>query len=86
MQVDSKPEELDAIDRDLMQMMIEREALKKETDAASKDRLAKLEKEIADLDERSKALTGSEKPPPGRHCVRVVVSGLCGSTASYRAV
>ena len=44
MQVDSKPEELDAIDRDLMQMMIEREALKKETDAASKDRLARLEK------------------------------------------
>ncbi len=57
MQVDSKPEELDAIDRDLMQMMIEREALKKETDAASKDRLAKLEKLIADLEERSKALT-----------------------------
>lgn len=57
MQVDSKPEELDAIDRDLMQMMIEREALKKETDAASKDRLARLEKEIADLEEKSKALT-----------------------------
>jgi ATP-dependent Clp protease ATP-binding subunit ClpB len=57
MQVDSKPEELDAIDRDLMQMMIEREALKKETDTASKDRLAKLEKSIADLDEKSKSLT-----------------------------
>ncbi len=57
MQVDSKPEELDAIDRDLMQLMIEREALKKETDAASKDRLARLEKEIASLEEQSKALT-----------------------------
>jgi ATP-dependent Clp protease ATP-binding subunit ClpB len=57
MQVDSKPEELDAIDRDLMQMKIEREALKKETDAASKDRLAKLEKSIADLEEKSKSLT-----------------------------
>jgi len=57
MQVDSKPEELDAIDRDLMQMMIEREALKKETDAASKDRLGRLEKDIADLEEKSKALT-----------------------------
>ena len=57
MQVDSKPEELDAIDRDLMQMMIEREALKKETDAASKDRLANLEKSIAGLDEKSKALS-----------------------------
>jgi ATP-dependent Clp protease ATP-binding subunit ClpB len=57
MQVDSKPEELDAIDRDLMQMMIEREALKKETDTASKDRLGRLEKSIAELDEKSKAMT-----------------------------
>ncbi|MGL4397271.1 MAG: ATP-dependent chaperone ClpB [Hyphomicrobium sp.] len=57
MQVDSKPEELDAIDRDLMQLMIEREALRKETDVASKDRLANLEKSIADLEESSKALT-----------------------------
>ena len=57
MQVDSKPEELDAIDRDLMQMKIEREALKKETDAASKDRLARLEKSISELEERSRALT-----------------------------
>ncbi len=57
MQIDSKPEELDTIDRDLMQVMIEREALRKETDAASKDRLAKLEKTIAELEEQSKALT-----------------------------
>jgi len=57
MQVDSKPEELDTIDRDLMQMMIEREALRKETDVASKDRLAKLEKSIADLKEKSESLT-----------------------------
>jgi len=57
MEIDSKPEELDAIDRDLMQMKIEREALKKESDAASKDRLAKLEKSIADLEEKSKELT-----------------------------
>ena len=68
MQVDSKPEELDAIDRDLMQMMIEREALKKETDSASKDRLARLEKSIADLEEKSKAMTArweSEKQKLG---------------------
>ncbi|HMN39184.1 MAG TPA: ATP-dependent chaperone ClpB [Hyphomicrobium sp.] len=68
MQVDSKPEELDAIDRDLMQMMIEREALKKETDAASKDRLERLEKSIADLEEQSKELTArwqSEKEKLG---------------------
>ena len=57
MQVDSKPEELDAIDRDLMQMKIEREALKAETDAASKDRLKRLEKSIADLEKTSNDLT-----------------------------
>jgi len=57
MQIDSKPEALDAIDRDLMQMKIEREALRKESDTASKDRLDKLEKQIADLEEESKVLT-----------------------------
>ena len=57
MQVDSKPEELDELDRRTIQLKIEREALKKESDAASRDRLAKLEKEIADLDEKSRALT-----------------------------
>ena len=57
MQVNSKPEELDAIDRDLMQLMIEREALKKENDAASKDRLASIEKLIAELEEKSRILT-----------------------------
>jgi ATP-dependent Clp protease ATP-binding subunit ClpB len=68
MQVDSKPEELDAIDRDLMQMMIEREALKKETDTASKDRLGRLEKSIAELEEKSQAMTArweSEKQKLG---------------------
>jgi ATP-dependent Clp protease ATP-binding subunit ClpB len=57
MQVDSKPEELDEIDRRIMQLRIEREALNKETDAASRDRLVKLEKELADLDERSQGMT-----------------------------
>jgi len=57
MEIDSKPEELDAIDRDLMQMKIEREALRKENDAASKDRLARLDKSIAELEEKSKDLT-----------------------------
>ncbi|MEZ5909898.1 MAG: ATP-dependent chaperone ClpB [Hyphomicrobiaceae bacterium] len=57
MQVDSKPEELDEVDRRAMQLKIEREALKKEQDSASKDRLARLEKEIAELDERSQSLT-----------------------------
>ena len=57
MQVDSKPEELDEIDRRAIQLKIEREALKKETDTASKDRLLKLEKELADLEERSDSIT-----------------------------
>jgi ATP-dependent Clp protease ATP-binding subunit ClpB len=57
MQVDSKPEELDAIDRDLTRLKIEREALKKEEDPASRERLAKLEKEVAELEEKSRAMT-----------------------------
>jgi len=57
MAVDSKPEELDAIDRELLQKQIEAEALKKEDDAASKDRLAKLEKDLAELQEKSSEMT-----------------------------
>ena len=57
MQVDSKPEELDELDRRIIQLKIEREALKKETDEASRDRLEKLEKELSDLEEESAALT-----------------------------
>jgi len=57
MEVDSKPEELDALDREILQKQIEAEALKKEDDAASKDRLAKLEKELADLQDRSSEMT-----------------------------
>ncbi|MEN0074530.1 MAG: ATP-dependent chaperone ClpB [Paracraurococcus sp.] len=57
MQVDSKPEELDELDRRLMMLKIEREALKKEKDAASRDRLQRLEKELADLEERSREMT-----------------------------
>jgi ATP-dependent Clp protease ATP-binding subunit ClpB len=57
MQVDSKPEALDEIDRRLIQLKIEREALKKETDAASRERLTRIDRDIADLDEKSRALT-----------------------------
>jgi ATP-dependent Clp protease ATP-binding subunit ClpB len=53
MQVDSKPEALDEVDRKLMQIKIEREALKRETDKASRDRLAKLEDEIGELQSES---------------------------------
>jgi ATP-dependent Clp protease ATP-binding subunit ClpB len=57
MEVDSKPEELDQIDRQILQLQIEAEALKKEDDAASKDRLQRLESELADLLDRSKEMS-----------------------------
>jgi ATP-dependent Clp protease ATP-binding subunit ClpB len=56
MEIDSKPAELDEVDRRIMQLEIEREALKKEKDKASKEQLQKLEKELADLQEQSGAL------------------------------
>jgi ATP-dependent Clp protease ATP-binding subunit ClpB len=61
MQVDSKPEELDELDRRIMQLKIEQEALKKETDTASRDRLKKLAGELAELQEKSDALTARWK-------------------------
>ncbi len=57
MAVDSKPEALDELDRRLMQLKIEREALRKESDPASRDRLERLEREVAELEERSDAMT-----------------------------
>ncbi len=69
MEIDSKPAELDAVDRDIMQREIEREALKKEKDKASKERLAKLEEELANLKERSTQLVArwqAEKEVIGR--------------------
>jgi ATP-dependent Clp protease ATP-binding subunit ClpB len=57
MEVDSKPEEIDELDRRIIQLKIEREALKKETDKASIDRLEKLEIDLADLEEKSAELT-----------------------------
>jgi ATP-dependent Clp protease ATP-binding subunit ClpB len=59
MEVDSKPEELDALDRDILQKQIEAEALKKEDDAASKDRLEVLERELAELQQRSAEMTAT---------------------------
>jgi ATP-dependent Clp protease ATP-binding subunit ClpB len=61
MQVDSKPEALDELDRRLMQQKIEREALKRETDPASRDRLERLEREIAETEEKSNAMTAAWK-------------------------
>ena len=79
MQVNSKPEELDEIDRRIMQLQIEREALKKETDPASKDRLQKLEKELAEagreIRRHDAQLAGRERessplPPSSRRSLR----------------
>ena len=61
MQVDSKPEELDELDRRIIQLKIEREALKKESDQASRDRLERLEKDLAELEQKSAALTAQWK-------------------------
>jgi len=57
MEVDSKPEEIDELDRRIIQLKIEREALKKESDEASRDRLGKLQEELANLEEESERLT-----------------------------
>jgi ATP-dependent Clp protease ATP-binding subunit ClpB len=61
MAVDSKPEELDEIDRRIVQLKIEREALTKETDAASRARLEKLEDELTELEGQSAGMTGRWK-------------------------
>ena len=57
MEVESKPEEIENLDRRIMQLQIEREALKKESDQASKDRLATLEEDLANLEQQSAELT-----------------------------
>ncbi len=61
MQIDSKPEELDNLDREIVRMKIEIEALKKESDPASKDRLKRLEKDLLSLQEQADALTAKWK-------------------------
>ncbi|MFS8048072.1 ATP-dependent chaperone ClpB [Rhizobium sp. BR 314] len=66
MQVDSKPEELDSIDRDIIRLKIEQEALKKESDKGSKTRLHALEKELADLEKRSADLTSKWQAEKGK--------------------
>jgi ATP-dependent Clp protease ATP-binding subunit ClpB len=58
MEVDSKPEEIEALDRRVIQLKIEREALKKETDAGTRERLQRLERELDDLERQAADLTG----------------------------
>jgi ATP-dependent Clp protease ATP-binding subunit ClpB len=57
MQIDSKPEELDTLDREIIRLKIEQEALKKETDPGSRSRLQTLEKELAELEQKATVLT-----------------------------
>jgi ATP-dependent Clp protease ATP-binding subunit ClpB len=61
MQIDSKPEELDNLDREIVRLKIEQEALKKEKDTGSKERLKRLEKDLAQLQEKADALTAKWK-------------------------
>jgi ATP-dependent Clp protease ATP-binding subunit ClpB len=61
MQVDSKPEELDSIDREIVRLKIEQEALKKESDPGSKDRLKRLERELKELEKKSADITSRWK-------------------------
>ncbi|HEV2334246.1 MAG TPA: ATP-dependent chaperone ClpB [Stellaceae bacterium] len=66
MEVDSKPEEVDELDRRIIQLKIEREALKKEPDAASQDRLHKLVKELEELEQHSAELTAQWEAEKGK--------------------
>jgi ATP-dependent Clp protease ATP-binding subunit ClpB len=66
MQVDSKPEALDELDRRILQLKIEQSALKKEQDTASRERLGKLEHELAEIEEKSNAMTAAWKVEKGK--------------------
>ncbi len=77
MELDSKPTELDQLDRQILQLEIERTSLAKEKDTASKDRLKRLDKELADLKEKSKALTAQwQNEKAAVNAVSVVQSQL----------
>ncbi len=77
MELDSKPTELDQLDRQILQLEIERTSLAKEKDPASKERLKRLDKELADLKEKSKALTAQwQNEKAAVNAVSVVQSQL----------
>jgi ATP-dependent Clp protease ATP-binding subunit ClpB len=67
MAIDSKPENIDELDRRIVQLKIEREALKKESDSASKERLGALEQELAELEQESATLTAQWQAEKGKH-------------------
>jgi len=77
MELDSKPTELDQLDRQILQLEIERTSLAKEKDSASKERLRLLDKELADLKEKSRALTAQwQNEKAAVNAVSVVQSQL----------
>jgi ATP-dependent Clp protease ATP-binding subunit ClpB len=77
MELDSKPTELDQLDRQILQLEIERASLAKEKDPASKERLKRLDKDLADLKEKSKALTAQwQNEKAAVNAVSVVASQL----------
>jgi ATP-dependent Clp protease ATP-binding subunit ClpB len=77
MELDSKPTELDQLDRQILQFEIERASLAREKDSASKERLKRLDKELADLKEKSKALTAQwQNEKAAVNAVSVVQSQL----------
>jgi len=77
MELDSKPTELDQLDRQILQLEIERTSLSKEKDSASKERLKLLDKELADLKEKSRALTAQwQNEKASVNAVSVVQSQL----------
>src|ERR1700723_1342449 len=77
MDLDSKPTELDQLDRQILQLEIERTSLAKEKDPASKERLKRIEKELADLKEKSRALTAQwQNEKAAVNAVSVVQSQL----------
>ncbi len=79
MEVESKPEEIEALDRRIIQLKIEREALSRESDAASKDRLGKLESELANLEQQSGELTtrwqGEKDKIAGESAIKAELDG-----------
>ena len=81
MQIDSKPEELDELDRRIIQLKIEREALQKETDPASKERLHKLEQELSELEQEAAELTARWQAEKEKLVQRAEAQGGAGARA-----
>ena len=82
MEIDSKPEEIDELDRRIIQLKIEREALKKETDPGAKERLKNVEKEIAELEQRSAELTAQWQAEKEKLTSRAASQGAARAGAS----